>query len=69
VVRAALATLPERQRTALVLRYYEDLGVDRTAEVMGISPSAVKKLTARGVEQLRHLLHTDIVETQEAPRA
>ena len=69
VVRAALATLPERQRTALVLRYFEDLGVVEVAELMGVSPSAVKKLTARGMEQLRHLLHTDIVDAPEVPRA
>jgi RNA polymerase sigma-70 factor (sigma-E family) len=70
VVRAALANLPERRRTALVLRYFEDLSVEQTAEIMGISASAVKKLTARGVEQLRGLLHADIVESaEEAPRA
>lgn len=70
VVRAALASLPERQRTALVLRYFEDLSVAEVADVMGVSASAIKKLTGRGVEQLRHLLHTEIVEGhQEAPRA
>jgi hypothetical protein len=36
---------------------------------MGVSASAVNKLTARGVEQLRNVLHTDVAETQEAHRA
>ena len=62
VVRAAIAELPVRQRTALVLRYFADLTVPATADLMGVSPSAVKKLTAKGVDTLRELLHTEIVE-------
>jgi RNA polymerase sigma-70 factor (sigma-E family) len=62
MVRAAVSTLPERQRTALVLRYFEDMSVDQTAQVMGVSASAVKKLTARGVERLHELLDTDVEE-------
>jgi RNA polymerase sigma-70 factor (sigma-E family) len=66
MVRAAIASLPERQRTAVILRYFEDLSVDQTADMMGVSPSAVKKLTARGVERLRSLL---AVEDLEVPHA
>jgi RNA polymerase sigma factor (sigma-70 family) len=32
---AALMQLPVRQRTAVVLRFYEDLSVDRTADLNG----------------------------------
>lgn len=66
MVRAAVSSLPERQRTALILRYFEDLPVEQTADLMGVSPSAVKKLTARGVGRLRSLL---AIEDLEVPHA
>ena len=37
----ALAAIPPRQRTALVLRYYCDLSVEQTAEIMGCSPGTL----------------------------
>lgn len=52
-LRSALLTLPIRQRAAIVLRFYEDLSERETAEVMGISPGAVKSLVARGMGDLR----------------
>ena len=52
----ALATLPARQRAALVLRHYEDLSERETAEVLGCSVAAVKSLVARGSETLRELI-------------
>ena len=48
-VRAALMRLTERQRTAILLRYLEDLSVEQTAELMSCSAGTVKKLTARGL--------------------
>lgn len=66
MVRAAVASLPERQRTAVILRYFEDLPVDAVSDLMGVSPSAVKKLTARGVDRLRVLL---AIEDLEVPHA
>lgn len=41
-MRRALMALPLRQRTAVVLRYYEDLSEARTAELMRCRPVAVK---------------------------
>jgi len=49
----ALATLPARQRAALVLRYYEDLSEHDTAEALKCSVAAVKSLVARGSEAVR----------------
>jgi RNA polymerase sigma-70 factor (sigma-E family) len=49
----ALATLPARQRAALVLRYYEDLSERDTAVALGCSLPAVKSLVARGSDALR----------------
>jgi RNA polymerase sigma-70 factor (sigma-E family) len=55
-VIAALQSLPDRQRQALVLRYYGDLSEAQIAEMMGISKGAVKSHTARGMSSLRAVL-------------
>jgi RNA polymerase sigma-70 factor (sigma-E family) len=55
-VIAALRTLPQRQREALVLRYYADLSEEQIAAAMGISRGAVKSHTARGTASLRSIL-------------
>jgi RNA polymerase sigma-70 factor (sigma-E family) len=49
----ALLGLPERQRTAIVLRFYEDLSEAETAEVMRCPKGTVKSLVSRGIERLR----------------
>ena len=48
-----LSGLPARQRTALVLRYYEDLSEKQTAAAMGCSLRTVKALVTRGLTGLR----------------
>lgn len=55
-VREALRALPPRQRAAVVLRYFEDLTVAQTAEVMGVRPGTVKSLSHHAVATLRELL-------------
>jgi len=55
-LRRALLALPPRMRTAVVLRYYEDLTEQGTAELMGCSASTVNTQTARGLAQLRSAL-------------
>jgi RNA polymerase sigma-70 factor (sigma-E family) len=55
-VITALRALPDRQRQALVLRYYANLSEAQIAEMMGISKGAVKSHTARGMSALRALL-------------
>lgn len=54
--RAALRGLPERQREAIVLRYYADLSESEIAVAMGISRGAVKSHTARGLTALHAAL-------------
>lgn len=49
----ALATLSPRQRTALALRYVEDLDVRGIAERMGCSEGTVKSQLSRGTARLR----------------
>ena len=53
---AALRTLPQRQREAIVLRYYADLSEADTALAMGVSRGAVKSHTSRGMAALRKSL-------------
>jgi RNA polymerase sigma-70 factor (sigma-E family) len=55
-LQAALLSLPERQRAAIVLRYYEDLDVAQTASTMRCSEGTVKSLTSRGISRLRPLI-------------
>ncbi len=55
-VITALRGLPDRQRQALVLRYYADMSEAQIAEMMGISKGAVKSHTARGMSSLRTVL-------------
>jgi RNA polymerase sigma factor (sigma-70 family) len=49
----ALLRLPERQPTAIVLRFYEDLSDVQTAEILRCSPGAVRSLVSRGLKTLR----------------
>ncbi len=44
----ALATLPERQHQAMVLRHLEELGNPEIAEILEISVEAVESLLSRG---------------------
>jgi RNA polymerase sigma-70 factor (sigma-E family) len=62
VVMWALAQVPPRQRAALVLRYWEDLSLVETADVLGCSVGTVKSQCARGLQRLRELLPSDLAE-------
>lgn len=57
-IRRFVAALPERQKAALVLRYYLDLSVEQTAQRLNITPDAVRSLTKRAVAELRRQLGT-----------
>ncbi|WP_298257616.1 RNA polymerase sigma factor [uncultured Litoreibacter sp.] len=52
----ALASLPDRQRQAVVLRHIEELSNPEIAQVMNISVEAVESLTARGKRTLAKVL-------------
>ncbi|MCF2526069.1 SigE family RNA polymerase sigma factor [Yinghuangia soli] len=68
----ALTGLPARDRAVLVLRYWEDLSVETTAEHLGLTPSAVKTISGRCLARLRGAL-ADLAPTahpaNEAPAA
>jgi RNA polymerase sigma-70 factor (sigma-E family) len=52
-VRQAVAELPERQRAAVVLRYFADLPVATVAEILDCAQGTVKSLTSQGIDRLR----------------
>jgi RNA polymerase sigma factor (sigma-70 family) len=52
-VRAAVARLPERQRRALLLRYFADLPVAEVASLMECPEGTVKTLTFQAIAALR----------------
>ena len=55
-LRAALVAVPPRQRATLVLRFFCDLNVEQTAQVLGCSPGTVKSQTVKGLAALRRAL-------------
>ena len=55
----ALEGLTERQRAAVVLRYYEDLPDERIGEVLGCRPATVRSLVARSMPVLREALTSE----------
>jgi RNA polymerase sigma-70 factor (ECF subfamily) len=54
----ALATLPDAQRTAVLLRYGLGWPIDRLAAHLNRSPAAAAGLLKRGLKQLRQALDT-----------
>ena len=56
VLLQALAAVPPRQRTCLVLRYFDDVSVAEVARILGCHEGTVKSQTARGLTNLRRIL-------------
>ena len=56
VVNIAVAALNERQREAVLLNKFEHLSYEEIAEVMQLTPSAVKSLLTRARTNLRDVL-------------
>jgi RNA polymerase sigma-70 factor (ECF subfamily) len=63
-VQAAIERLPDRQRTALILCHYQELGQAEAAAIMGIGESAYESLLARARRRLRGWLAADRNEEQ-----
>jgi RNA polymerase sigma factor (sigma-70 family) len=68
-VRAAVATLPSRQRAAVVLRYFNDLSVADTAEILGCAEGTVKALTSQAVANLRRSIGAETNDDLEIEHA
>lgn len=67
LLRQSLNRLPPRQRTAVVLRYYEHLETKEIGLLMGIGETSVRSAISRGLEMLRSWLReeTDRIETRD----
>jgi len=50
---AALRRLPERQRLAIVCRFYLDMSEQQTADALACRPGTAKALVSRGLAALR----------------
>lgn len=61
-VKTALAQLPERQRAALVLGYYEELTNEQAAAAMGIAVNAYQQLLYRARQGMKAQLKDDLTE-------
>lgn len=56
IVRQALLKLPEKERAALVLRFYQELSYDEISEVLGVPVSLVGTWLHRGKTRLKEIL-------------
>jgi RNA polymerase sigma-70 factor (ECF subfamily) len=63
-VRGRIDELPESHRTVLVLRDIEELDTTEVAELLDISPGAVKTRLHRARQALRSLLDRDLGEKE-----
>lgn len=50
-----LPALPAHQRAVLVLRFYEDLSVQQTADALGCSTGTIKSQTKRAIARLQSM--------------
>jgi len=66
----ALLTLPPKQRTVIVLRYYEELSESEIAAVMGTTTGTVKSQASRALRRLADVITTaDLTEARTHGRA
>ncbi|GHJ44038.1 hypothetical protein Cs7R123_13800 [Catellatospora sp. TT07R-123] len=54
-LRSMLLRLPARQRAVLVLRFFDDLTEEQTAQALGVTVGTVKSQTAKALAKLRVL--------------
>lgn len=73
MVREAINNLPEKQRSALILREYEQLDYQEIANILGQSVSAVKSLLFRArssvKSQLEPYLYEPVLEQYEGMKS
>jgi len=66
-VHLALARLTVRQRTVIVLRFYEDLTEAQTARVLGCTVGTVKRHGHEALTRLRELAPYLLADAKEVP--
>ena len=55
-LRAAIESLPEREKQVILLRFYKNMTQDKAAKVLGVSQVQVSRIERRAMEHLRHKL-------------
>ena len=55
----ALATLEDKDRTVIILRYFEDYKISDIADIMEENVSTVKSRLYRGIKKLRIQMEND----------
>lgn len=68
IIRTALDDLNDRQKMAVVLNKFEDMGYAEIADVMELTPKAVKSLLSRARQRLREVLQP-YVQDDDLPSA
>ncbi len=66
-MREALARLPDAQRLALTLHYFEDMRYEDIADVMGVPLNTVKSHIRRGKARLAELLAPLLAPARPTP--
>jgi RNA polymerase sigma factor for flagellar operon FliA len=67
-VRAAIATLPPRERKVIGLYYYGDATMKQIGAEIGVNESRVSQLHARAIQRLRQALGADPARAVRALR-
>ena len=67
-LEGALQRLPHSQREAVVLRYFLELSVSETAQVLGVPDGTVKSMTARALAHLKRDLSITRMEVHDVAR-
>ena len=57
-----LQSLPERQREAILLRFFEDLSIEQTAQTMRCAPGTVKATLHQALRTLRRKMAPEMVD-------
>ena len=55
-LRQAIDTLPERERTVIMLRYYHSLTQQRVSKVLNVSQVQVSRIEKKALGLLRELM-------------
>lgn len=55
-LRAAIDSLPERERQVILLRFYKNLTQDKAAKVLAVSQVQISRIERRAMEHLRQIL-------------
>lgn len=58
-VQAALSKLPDFQKDAVILRYYQDLKISEIAKILGVGIPTVKSRIYQGLNKLKKILEKE----------